>query len=403
MEAADRPLFDPSVHEPVTDRTWDAATARGAITAIVADAEQAFREDTLWPAHPRDEEEGPLPEPTSLYLGAAGVIWGLHRLEQQGAATLNLDLTAAAESLPDRYLARPDFPERTEEPVPSLWAGEAGILLVAHALAPAAWQEERLLAAVQSNVANPTRELMWGSPGTMLAARFMLERTGDDHWHDAWSASADQLWSEWTEDLWLQDLYGYREHILGPAHGFVGNVLALAAGDLLESARAGELQRRAMFALERYAVREDGLAQWPPSRESSASSKRLPPVQWCHGAPGIVASVGSLWKHDGSLTELLVAGGELTWAAGPLRKGASLCHGTAGNGFAFLTLFERTGDEVWLERARAFAMHSVEQVESASAEHGQGRYSLWTGDIGTALYLNACLTEQAAFPTLDVF
>jgi hypothetical protein len=34
------------------------------------------------------------------------------------------------------------------------------------------------------------------------------------------------------------------------------------------------------------------------------------------------------------------AGGELTWRAGPLAKGANLCHGTAGNGYAFLALFE---------------------------------------------------------------
>ena len=49
--------------------------------------------------------------------------------------------------------------------------GESGILLVAHSLSPARWQEERLLACVESNAANPTRELMWGAPGTMLAAQ----------------------------------------------------------------------------------------------------------------------------------------------------------------------------------------------------------------------------------------
>jgi len=89
--------------------------------------------------------------------------------------------------------------------------------------------------------------------------------------------------------------------------------------------------------------------------------------------------------------ELAVAAGELTWRAGPLRKGANLCHGTAGNGYAFLALAERTGDERWLERARAFAMHGAQQVERARTEHGRGRYSLWTGDVGTALYLADCV------------
>lgn len=126
-------------------------------------------------------------------------------------------------------------------------------------------------------------------------------------------------------------------------------------------------------------------------------------TQWCHGAPGIVASLATLAPRDEQLTDLLVAGGELTWQAGPLAKGASLCHGTAGNGYAFLKLFERTGNELWLERAQAFAMHAIEQIEQTTATYGRGRYTLWTGDPGAALYFHSCLTATAAFPTLDHF
>ena len=109
-------------------------------------------------------------------------------------------------------------------------------------------------------------------------------------------------------------------------------------------------------------------------------------MQWCHGAPGMVATLAHVMDE-----ELAVAGGELTWLAGPLRKGANLCHGTAGNGYAFLALLERTGDERWLARARAFAMHAAGQVELARSEYGRGRYSLWSGDLGTALYLADCI------------
>ena len=73
-------------------------------------------------------------------------------------------------------------------------------------------------------------------------------------------------------------------------------------------------------------------------------------------------------------------------AAGPLAKGPGLCHGTAGNGYAFLKLHRRTGAAL-APRARAFAMHAI-----AQSERDGPRASLWTGDLGVALYLRAAWT-----------
>ena len=53
-----------------------------------------------------------------------------------------------------------------------------------------------------------------------------------------------------------------------------------------------------------------------------------------------------------------------------------------------------TGDERWLERARSFAVAAFGQL--------QHRYSLMTGDIGAALYAQACLDADPRFPILDV-
>jgi hypothetical protein len=145
-----------------------------------------------------------------------------------------------------------------------------------------------------------------------------------------------------------------------------------------------------------FAVVEGGLANWPPLAGSdlvTANRDGIIRTQWCHGAPGIVASLGDLLDED-----LALAGGELTWQAGPLVKGAGLCHGTAGNGYALLALHERTQDELWLDRARVFAMHALEQVEVARDAHGQGRYTLWTGDVGTALFLADCLDGRGGLP-----
>jgi hypothetical protein len=46
-------------------------------------------------------------------------------------------------------------------------------------------------------------------------------------------------------------------------------------------------------------------------------------------------------------------------------------------------------------------MHAAAQVEQMRDTHGRGRYTLWTGDPGTALYLQSCIAADAAMPTLD--
>jgi hypothetical protein len=123
-------------------------------------------------------------------------------------------------------------------------------------------------------------------------------------------------------------------------------------------------------------------------------------VQWCAGSPGIVTSASTYLDE-----ELLLAGAELPWRTGPpnLEKGPGICHGTAGNGYAFLKLFGRLQNELWLERARRFAMHALDQVERLRRERGRGRYSLWTGDVGVALYAAACIDGTASYPIFDDF
>ena len=49
-------------------------------------------------------------------------------------------------------------------------------------------------------------------------------------------------------------------------------------------------------------------------------------------------------------------------------------------------------------RARAFAMHALAQVERTRMEYGRGRYTLWTGDAGAALYLADCLDGTPRLP-----
>lgn len=126
-------------------------------------------------------------------------------------------------------------------------------------------------------------------------------------------------------------------------------------------------------------------------------------MQWCHGAPGVVTALTDFPSHwSSAMDAMLVGAGDAIWKAGPLTKGYGLCHGTAGNGYAFLKLYRRTGEPVWLERARRFAMHSLAQRDRMRQQYGQGRFTLWTGDAGLAVYLWHCLDGEAGLPALDI-
>src|SRR3954452_2684346 len=363
-------LFSPEAHESPVGGTWNATKIRAAIAAIVEDAETSFEDG--WPSHPLDVEEG---EDASkrfrtMYLGGAGVVDALCRLERRALVELRRDYVPYLEH---SLQAEPDFPGDDSER--SLWMGETGIRLVLQRVSPSGANSARLAELIAANEQDERLEVMWGSPGTILAGRELgFDVTPSSEWL---RAQRD------VEGLWTQQLYGRGERLLGSAHGFAGCALALADGDGVSS------------TLRQFAVEEEGLVNWPPvaGQRLGASRDGLIRLQWCHGAAGIVATLGHLLDED-----LALGGAELTWQAGPLRKGANLCHGTAGNGYAFLALHERTGDERWLERARTFAMHAAMQVERSRAEHGRGRYTLWTGDPGAALYLADCIDGAGRLP-----
>ena len=392
-------LYAPKAFEPLTDEPWAEERVRAGIAAIVADADEHFDPDGLWPANEWDAWNS-TPPLKDLYCGAGGVVLALDILRRRGLAETAIDLAAAARRTLQLWRAEPDLSGgEIELPSPSassLLGGETGLLLVEWRLDPTAELADLLLERIRENVDNEADELMWGAPGTMLAARLMGSWTGEERWEEAWRESAVALLDRRDADgLWTQRLHGSEYRGLGPVHGLVGNVHALLQADV----RRERLERETAEILAQEAIVEDGLATWP----AVAGGELVPKdgqirLQWCHGAPGIVSTAAAYLDE-----ELLLAGAELTWCAGAHgeEKGAGVCHGTAGNGYALLKTFERTGDERWLERARRFAVHALGQAKRTRVETGRGRYSLFTGDLGVALFAAACLDVDSRFPVLD--
>jgi hypothetical protein len=365
------------------------------------DAQRSFSRTHLWTRHPRDVGRGEAREPlTMIYDGAAGVIWALDELARKGAAERSIDFLPLFDELAVRNLAQI---EPRGHGVESLLMGRSGILLLRYRLAPDRETSDAIAASIAANAGHPSLEMLWGSPGTMHVALAMHEWTGEKRWAELFRADADALLrtfrpaEEAACSIWTQDLWGRELKHIGAGHGFAGNASALIRGRELLSPQTWAKWADDIVATTRAtALREGALANWPPLLEPTPH-KLL--VQWCHGAPGIVTSLAGL--PDPRLDDLLVAAGELTWSAGPLTKGAGLCHGTAGNGYTFLKLFKRTNDQRWLDRARAFAIHAIAQSDKLATEYRQRHYSLWTGDAGVACYLSSCIAGDNALPNFD--
>jgi hypothetical protein len=381
-------LYDPRAHEQLVDGEWDEERVRAEIQSIVDEAVSSVGPQGHWPVHPLDVNPGDPVVHNSIYLGSAGMLWALASLASTGVADVPLDLSADIESIVETYRSAPDYGGS-----PGLWIGESGIVMAAYSITGKAEHAERLLELARENLTSETNEIMWGTPGTTLVMHHLHRRTGDDRFDEVWAEGAERMWAQWGEEgLWIQKLYGKVARMLGPAHGFAGNMRVLAQGEMLEALRV-----RATQVVELHAVRDGKLVNWPAEAGTALDAPQgTIRTQWCHGAPGMVASLWDLVPE-----ELMVGGGELTWAAGPLVKGPGFCHGTAGNGYAFLKLHALTGDELWLDRARAFGMHALAQVERAREEHGRGRFTLFTGDVGVALYLRSCLDGSSNVPTID--
>ena len=399
-------LHEPERHEPLLDTAWDAKRARDAIAAIVDDAQSTLGMGIGWPPHPLDVGDDPEPPAKTVYFGASGVLWALWYLREKRVVSLRIEPADLIDRVHEAYLAQPD----TGEVVPSYMLGEVGILLVRWRLTKSRDAADRMARAIADNIPNPTNESLWAAPGTMVGALHMLQWTREERWQKLYLDNVEQLFRTWHRSehapchLWTQDLYRRIVQLIGAGHGFAGNAYALLRGAaLLPADRRVLLLDRCVETLAATAQFEGDAANWPQSVGAPRPGRTHKLVQWCHGAPGMVTGLADFpVNHSAGMDAMLIKAGNLIWNAGPLTKGPGICHGTAGNGYAFLKLFQRTGDEIWLARARSFAMHAIAQSERARAQYGRGRYSLWTGDPGLAVYLWHCVEGSGGLPAFDL-
>jgi hypothetical protein len=399
-------LYESARHVPLSPGVWDQAAMGVRLQRLVSAVVSAQREDGLWPAPELDFG-------LSLYDGVAGIVWAHRQLVRRGhvdeAAGMALAAIRPRSGLPDdnfRFFSDAGVPVAH-----SFHLGSPGILLQL-------WREtaedallDQLDRLIGENLEHPWMENLWGAPGTMLAASHLYEATGEERFAEHIRRGSTYLWQrlEYYPErdcrLWNIELYGESSRLLGAGHGFVGNVFPLLRSrSVLDADTVDNWERCIRETVLNTAVRDGGLANWCQSVGPARRGRTGMLVQQCHGAPGVVIGLASLLgRVDPVFDQLLLDAGELVWQAGPLGKYPGLCHGTAGNGYALLKLYQHTGDSKWLARARAFALTAIERRDSTVGAGGEVRYSLWDGDMGLAMYLADCLDAGTRFPTLDYF
>ncbi|XP_077159093.1 lanC-like protein 2 [Paroedura picta] len=137
---------------------------------------------------------------------------------------------------------------------------------------------------------------------------------------------------------------------------------------------------------------------------SSLSNETDRLVHWCHGAPGVIhmlLQAYKVFKEDKYLKDAMECS-DIIWQRGLLRKGYGLCHGTAGNGYAFLALYRLTRDKKYFYRACKFAEWCLEY-----GAHGcripDRPYSLFEGMAGAIHFLSdISAPEMSRFPAFEL-
>lgn len=401
-------LYDLERHVDLTERPWSVQDARDEVARILDEIARTRQPDGGWPLHPLDADSYPTQDTKwALYVGAAGIVIATEILRKAGYSTLDL-----RDQLPNIYrnfLKNPDV----DKAVVGLQIGEIGILTPAILGNPKdIYLQDRAKQCMSEILDHPAREVTSGQTGMMYAALALYRATGEDCWKTVYQQGAEALWSSWYEAadgsgwLWDNDIFGSCRSYFGACHGVAGNLnVFLRGADLLSDEFTADAVDRAAQTLNFHAFREGGMANW----SISAPPKKLRLlVQWCHGAAGIVSALSITPRAETPASHiietLLSEASALVWRAGPLAKGPSICHGTAGNGYAFLAMYQRDGQAHWLNKARAFASHAIQQSHEHRSQYGQARFSLMTGDTGLAVYLHHCLNpDEACLPGLDLF
>lgn len=188
-------------------------------------------------------------------------------------------------------------------------------------------------------------------------------------------------------------------YYLGAAHGVAGILyMLLQAREQLSSS---ELQTLVQRTVGYYLTLRYPSGNFP----SSLGSQTDKLVHWCHGAPGAIHMFALAYSVFGDQSYLKAAQdcADMIWNRGLLKKGYGICHGTAGNGYAFLRMFQLTGEPKYLHRAAKFCEWCFDYGQH-NCRIADRPLSLFEGMAGTIYFMADMLQpDKSAFPAFQLF
>ncbi|MEN3359735.1 MAG: hypothetical protein V7637_3717 [Mycobacteriales bacterium] len=305
---------------------------------------------------------GTTTDPCAVQHGAAGVLHTLVRGAPHAPdpGRVREVVASAAGWISDRL--------RSERLLPGLYFGRSGTAWALHDAA--GLLDDPRLAAVALDLAArtpvdwPSPDVAHGMAGAGMAHLHLWQATGDERFAGTVatvarrlvrSARLDGARVSWPIPAALRSTLAGRT-FLGYAHGTAGVGAFLlaasgAAGCRVDADDCAELAVRAADTLVRQAVRRGEAAYWPaePGAEPRGAG-------WCTGSTGVGTFLLRAWQGTGDERYLELA--RAAAAAGyqdRAQLNTAACHGLAGAGQFLLDLADALGEPAYLGRAEDMA------------------------------------------------
>jgi serine/threonine-protein kinase len=340
---------------------------------------------------------GPAAPTASVTYGQAGVALAAHRI---ACARDDGRLLALADAWAERAAVNTidPFYHQAVQITPEIagrispWHTPSGVAAVQALIATARGDELSLDSAVsryllhtEADCDNP--DLTLGRAGVLLGLTLLLEANG--------SARPPQLMGRGNQICGqLLNLMNQKPDMsyLGIAHGWAGLLYAVLRWFRLTESQAPAIVEARLQKLAAQARFTTQGARWPV--QTTPGSLSMP--GWCNGSAGYVF----LWTLAGYSDLAAKAALDAFEGAG---GGHALCCGFAGQAYAQLTMYNFTGDRVWLERARTLAEKAAATGNRLLGAGAEGiPHSLYKGDIGVAVLIAELeKPETAAMPFFE--